>query len=438
MLQSGLTLITPILPDKVEELKALLNAIGNDIKNNPHIDFTKLRTVHFLRFVVMDAAVAKGKSIPPQLVLSTNYDGPEKAHLLELGTEARQGLNEIYRHCIGFPETASPEQIAEYLAQHKQKNHAFYVGTLGRSVLQVSREEALFHAIQEYLQQSNPAQRWEGKSATELRADIQEHIFSQEAFDWAKEPYQHSFLQRFGTAVLAGEIILIFVLFGILWSLSWPTMFIFTWIVVLLVAAFWKRLRKLEKQDAAAFRPAIKSVDQVARFNLREDFKVQNQVTHLAEIKPGLIRQIALRFVLWAINLLAGVFFNKGELAGIVTIHFARWAIIDGGKRLLFFSNYDGSWESYLGEFVDRAAIGLTGVWSNTVGFPPTRNLVQEGAKNSVEFKSWAREKQIETQIWYSARTTLSVKNINNNTAIRQGLIGTMSEEQAREWLNRL
>ena len=33
---------------------------------------------------------------------------------------------------------------------------------------------------------------------------------------------------------------------------------------------------------------------------------------------------------------------------------------------LLFLSNYGGSWESYLEDFITKAHTGLTGVWSNT------------------------------------------------------------------------
>ena len=69
-----------------------------------------------------------------------------------------------------------------------------------------------------------------------------------------------------------------------------------------------------------------------------------------------------------------------GKLGGIRTIHFARWVALPDG-RLLFFSNYDGSWEAYLGEFVDKASMGLTMIWSNTIWYPQTRLLILEGAK---------------------------------------------------------
>jgi hypothetical protein len=98
---------------------------------------------------------------------------------------------------------------------------------------------------------------------------------------------------------------------------------------------------------------------------------VQNHMARLAQVKPGRFRRRLLALVLWSANRVARVS-TQGSLAGIPTIHFAHWSLIDGGQRLLFLSNYDGSWGSYLDDFIDRASDGLTLIWSNTVGFPRT------------------------------------------------------------------
>ena len=111
-------------------------------------------------------------------------------------------------------------------------------------------------------------------------------------------------------------------------------------------------------------------VEPVPTLKELEDRVVQNQLSHVVAVKPGFVRSFILKRVLSAIDALARYYFVHGRLGTIGSIHFARWVFIDDGKRFLFFSNYDGSWESYLGDFIDLAAIGLTGVWSNTVGFP--------------------------------------------------------------------
>ena len=88
----------------------------------------------------------------------------------------------------------------------------------------------------------------------------------------------------------------------------------------------------------------------------------------------------------------------------------------------MFCSNFDGSWESYLGDFIDKASVGLTGIWSNTVGFPRARWLIFDGATNEALFKNWTRNHQIETQFWFSAYPMLTVRNINRSSAVCVGL----------------
>jgi hypothetical protein len=169
----------------------------------------------------------------------------------------------------------------------------------------------------------------------------------------------------------------------------------------------------------------------------REDYQVQNQLTHVVDLKPGRFRLWLLRAVLWVIDLLARYQFNQGSLGGITSIHFARWAFVDDRKQLLFFSNYDGSWESYLGDFIDKAAAGLTAVWSNTQGFPRASYLVREGATDEERFKSWTRAHQVPTQLWYSAYPDLTMFNIQHNSRLCAGLAERPATARAmRAWLS--
>ena len=109
-------------------------------------------------------------------------------------------------------------------------------------------------------------------------------------------------------------------------------------------------------------------------------------------------------------------------------------ALGDGARTrdLLFLSNYGGSWESYLEDFITKAHTGLTGIWSNTVGFPRTTNLFQDGATDGERFKRWARRQQVPTGFWYSAYPDLTTANIRTNAAIRQGLAAAMTEDEAQ------
>ena len=202
---------------------------------------------------------------------------------------------------------------------------------------------------------------------------------------------------------------------------------------VLLVVLFLLTIRAHEKWERL---PAVRLAGApIGDLVLREDQVVQNQLTNVVVIKPRLFRRITLRLVLLSIHLLGRAVFVRGALGGIPSIHFARWVVVDRGRRLLFMSNFDGSWENYLGDFIDKANYGLTGIWSNTIGCPPARFLVFDGARDERRFKGWVRENQLVTQVWYSAYRNLSVENINNNTRIRQGLTKPLSAEAARQWL---
>jgi hypothetical protein len=124
-----------------------------------------------------------------------------------------------------------------------------------------------------------------------------------------------------------------------------------------------------------------------------------------------------------------------GYLGAMRTIHFAHWTLIGNGGRLLFFSNFDGSWQSYLDDFVDKAAKGLTLAWGNCVGFPPTKWLAFEGAAHGTQFKAWARQSQTTSPMWYSAYRNLTVNQILRNAAIVDGLRKTtLTNKEAAEW----
>ena len=101
----------------------------------------------------------------------------------------------------------------------------------------------------------------------------------------------------------------------------------------------------------------------------------------------------------------------------------------------MFLSNYDGSWQSYLEDFIARAHAGLTGIWSNTQDFPKTSNLLVGGAKDGPRFKRWARRQQQPTRFWYSAYPQLTTTQIRTNAAIRHGFAAVSNEIAAANWL---
>jgi hypothetical protein len=436
--QHPLSVVAPIKPDEVAALKTHLDLIGDDVLNkkgkqpNP-FPFQKLSTVHFMRWTVLDEVYdpeKEGKKIGAQLAMETNFDGPLEQHLEELVTQGGPALAKIYGHCQGFPAASgqTPQEIRNYLLAHRYPVPTFYVGTRGLSVSQIRSDQELRTQIESFLDgcRKNPA--WFEKSAADLRTDIQGYVRSVPALARALTPAPSTALAEF-FALLGGilnvgarallPLALIFFgvhyAFGVSWGVS--GLAVLGALLALIGCLLAHELTEPETKDTTD----PPQTRQIAR---REDHQTQNQMTDIVFVKSGPFRQVILRSVLWTINWAARYIFNQGELGGIPSIHFARWVILDGGRRLLFFSNFDGSWESYLDDFIDKAAHGLTAVWGNAYLFPRSYFLLWGGARDEQRFKPYVRRTQLATEAWYSAYPDLSVQNINNNARIRRMLSG--------------
>ena len=140
--------------------------------------------------------------------------------------------------------------------------------------------------------------------------------------------------------------------------------------------------------------------------------------------------------MLWLLNFAARHIYNRGRLARVGTIHFARWVFLDDRRRLLFCSNYDGSLESYMDDFINKAGFGLNLVFSNGIGYPRTRFLIFGGAKEEQQFKNFLRRHQLPTDVWYKAYPGLTAFDLARNSRIREGLARkATTDAEARRWL---
>jgi Dyp-type peroxidase family len=459
--QQSLLLMLPIKDGVEDHLKKLLERIAHppkpsDLELNPVVPFRNLRSVHFARILLLPSAsgppappatVAPSSPVPAQLVFATDFDGTLRDHLFELIDVASEGLDQLFDHCQEWPglarhdRSARYEILSDFVARHSVAANTFYTGTMKRSVAQIRREAELRSAIEMLLDDID--REGSPTKARQIRERVRAWIFNEPRFAWMHErpgPFPSRLLPRSvtnhpgrstrGTAIAIGAATIAF--FAIV-DLPW-------WIngaLGLLVAAgacAYAYLAHLARTDPVIISPQFQQ--RAAHMETLEDHIVQNQITTINYIKQPLwFRRRVLQAVLWVINVAAKYLDNQGTLSGIPSIHFARWVIVDNGRRLLFFSNFDGTWESYLGDFVDKAHKGLTAIWSNCVGFPRTRGLWGGGASDEQRFKALARDSQVVTDVWYSAYRWLTVSNINDNTRLRLGLYGEMDERAAAAWL---
>ena len=337
----------------------------------------------------------------------------------------------IYAHSQGY----DPTNLVPYLRKHSVPYAAFYVGTTGRSVNLIEKEAELRAEIQDYLDGDPPGG---GESPAQIRDRIIGFVQSDPKLDWACSPPTYRAWYIFNYGLPIGILLAYLLTWGLLcfliphpwWWFPVGTLLAVAVPVGVLIALV------LVQGKRAAVDPPVSKRQEVEKVADQEDEVVQNQLTHLAYVKPQWFRPIALCVVLKSINFLARYRYIQGSLGGIPSIHFAHWFTIDGG-RLVFFSNYDGSWVNYIGDFIDKTAKGLTAVWSNTEGCPKAEKIYTAGAKDEQRFKAWTRNHQVFTDVWYSAYPELTVDNIKNNSFIRIGLAGRPDSAETVKWLSR-
>lgn len=125
---------------------------------------------------------------------------------------------------------------------------------------------------------------------------------------------------------------------------------------------------------------------------------------------------------------------RKSTLKGLITlslIHYARWVVI-GRKQfphlhpdqpkedlrysyMLFFSNFNGSWDQYVDSFTFSIPSGLDLFWKWNVRYPRSVPLTP--------FHEYIRYNQIETTHYYSAYPLASSNDIKAAKKVRQAMM---------------
>jgi hypothetical protein len=206
------------------------------------------------------------------------------------------------------------------------------------------------------------------------------------------------------------------------------TVFVFS------IPAIFVWLRWLERRDSHHDAPPIDQRE-LRKMTRREDWIPQNHMGSIVLVKPGILRAALFRSGHLGLGLILRVVATDGYLGSMRTVHFAHWAFINNGSRLMFFSNFDHSWDSYLDDFIEKAHGGLTLAWGSGIGFPPTRFLVLDGASHGRQFKAWARHSMAVSRFWFSAYADYTVDQIERHARVADGLRKPKLEPQeAAEW----
>jgi hypothetical protein len=137
----------------------------------------------------------------------------------------------------------------------------------------------------------------------------------------------------------------------------------------------------------------------MSRTTLSKTIGQVTELTVIAPLKAG--AAASLRQVLNGLQISP-----DSPIKKIGTIHFARWVIFDNDQRLLFTSNFDGSWEGYLRDFSQTTPEGMDAIFGHCDGYPAG------GCRDFEAFKEYVGKHQVPTDLFYAAYPESSVKAV--------------------------
>lgn len=135
-----------------------------------------------------------------------------------------------------------------------------------------------------------------------------------------------------------------------------------------------------------------------------------NGLTVLASIKPEKVAEIragAARMAALPLH----------ELLKPLTLHFARWVLVNNDTQFLYIAIFDTDFEQYTEDAIRVFnKIGMGSLFLSLEGFP------EDGMKNPEAFKKFVREHQCGSFLEYSEYEGVTVKEITQALKVKQAL----------------
>ncbi len=423
--QGNFMVAAAIRPGAEPALRALLATLnlspGVVDPANAVLPFGQFENLHVARLVILadetlaDLALFNTSFPDPPLYLAFlgDCDGSGEAMLAEFATRSGAGLRRIFSHCLDFDPSTD---LLSWMRAHSYAPAACYINWVGRTVRQIREEAAVHTALRAWLAGQGAAQ------STMTAVDIRRRLIG---YQRANGPA----LSPPGPTPAGWYIRHVLNLIAV------PLLLVLLLPLLIVIAPFFLFVLRARETSDPVITPRPDPARTAAMAAI-EDFQVTNQFSAFGHIKPGRFRGWTLIAVFWLLDFGVRHLYTRGRLARVGTIHFARWVYLDDRRRLLFASNYDGSLDSYMDDFINKVAYGLNLVFSNGIGYPRTAWLLTGGAKHELQFKYFLKRHQVPTQVWYKAYPSLSAADLAGNTMIREGLErASMREDEARAWL---
>lgn len=403
------TIVIPILPGRQAEVARLLKGhvfICPETKDDP-FGFARIDTLHFASLSLYD---------DPEdgwaLVFEHNIDGDIGAHLRKViaVAEAMDGgafLLSIYRHCRGF-ENGSLDRLHGYLLQGVVMPAAGFISAVNMTRDQIRLDAAVYDVVDRALGAAGAA-----RAPREARDAVIAALDS----DPSTAGTWHSMEDRGTDLPLPLKVVTALKL--LLHGLGF------------VVLALWNLIpERAARMDEDRPDPAFGR-----SLSFSEDFLPSNHMLSVVYLHTDVGRQLAKRMAFGILRDMVTLVFRKSFLGQINTIHFAHWSFVNRNRRMIFVSNYDGSWRSYLDDFTLKASNGLNLAWGHSARYPKTWFMAFGGAAMGPEFIDYARRSMAPTLVWYSAYPAVSVTNIHRNRTLRAALRKSREGGADTSWL---
>ena len=438
------TFALPLTSDEHDKVEAFLRAS----RDHWFETLPDVTTLHSLRCFIINA---EDDTTQPVLMLNTVYDGELRDHLDDLLFNSGDLVLDLLS--LLNPETSTnPHRLREWLLTTSLKEDTYFIGGVQQSRSEILENQRLRTKLHEVLSAHDALLRPMDPEA--IRHFLRGEILSADP----TEALPRAPSATLGIPARARAML------DLLYSLANPVSGllvrdILSWVgrrplhyrvllgaallpwglyTVLPTLALLSCIRILEASEPDA-PPAELSPERLARLEASEDHRLMNNLTFMATVKSSWLRRLLLRVILNGAERGSRHLWVDGELAGIDTIHFARFLSLNGGRQLLFMSDYDGSWRRYLDDFLGPGSRAVVPIWSNLVGCPKTRWLFGTTPGFADNFLRFTRARQLEPLLWFSAYPNMSMPNKLSDKALRDGIFKvSMTRDEAQRWLDLL
>ena len=441
----SLTVVAPVAGTTVEGLRLRLSNLEQSFLDT----LQKVDDLHSFRLVAVPPDIGFDRST--RVLLNIVHDEPLEMHLVKLIQAAGDPLAEAF---VGADFSGSPDDLPKFFMRYRLRENTVHLGAINKTVNDILGEDRLREKIEIFIDDQM------GKGACDDLTDvrrIQQQIKKYISENAAEEDLPSApsggltqsarilkFMDLIATfafpamGVLAQDTLEAIgriknkihrAAAGLAYVMWWLYGGIFTGLALLGV-----RLLEIMEPDIEAPQP---DEETLRRLEATEDLRLKNEVTLWFPVKNSWMRRLLLALILWGSERGCRHFWTVGHLANIDTIHYARLLQVDKGRSMIFMSDYDGSLHRYLDDFIGVGSRAVVPISSNFEGCPKTRWLFGQQDPDTFDsrWRNLIRRYQLEASVWYSAYPLLTVRDIQTNSEIRDGLFAEdLSNAEMQRW----